>query len=97
VGVVRKTLDPTGAPVELTAERWAHIVDPLFGHPEMSRHQTDVMRAVREPDLRMSGRREGEVWYFLAEVGPSRWLQAVVAYERGVGRIGTAFARRELP
>jgi len=52
---------------------------------------------VREPDARSSGRQSNEECFFLVAVGPSRWLQAVVAYEERRGWIVTAFGRRRDP
>jgi len=52
---------------------------------------------VREPDARSSGRQSNEECFFLVAVGPSRWLQAVVAYEERRGWIVTAFGRRRRP
>jgi hypothetical protein len=86
--------DPDGRPVVLTAERWGHVLD---GHPELAPHQARVLAAVRAPTERRAGRVPHEVWYFLATDRPSRWLQVVVHYRAGRGRIATAFARRALP
>jgi hypothetical protein len=82
--------------VELTQERWEHIVDPRR-HPELEPYRAQVLQALRAPDRRLPGRREGEEWFYLAGVGPSRWLKVVVAYEGGRGRVITAFARRSIP
>ena len=43
------------------------------------------MAAVREPDRRTQGRREGECWFFTHEPESRRWLQVVVHYEGGDG------------
>lgn len=80
--------------MQLSAERWTHIVD---GHPELGRHLETIMRAVRSPDRRVSGRRKGEERFYLRDAGPSRWLKVVVHFEGGRGRIVTAFARRSMP
>jgi hypothetical protein len=88
--------DPDGRVVELTAERWEHITAP-DGHPELAVHRDAVLRAVSEPDLRRAGREPSEEWFFLAGIGPSRWLQVVVAYDENRGWIVTAFARRSDP
>lgn len=87
-------LDPDGRPVDLSVQRWAHILD---GHPELAAHLEHVARAVRRPDRRRRGHRAGEEWFYLGEVGPSRWVKVVVHYEGGRGRIVTAFARRSMP
>jgi hypothetical protein len=56
-----------------------------------------VLRAVRAPDVVRPARAKDERWYFLRGVGPSRWLQVVVAYKRDRGWIVTAFDRRQEP
>ncbi len=90
---VLSVLDPDSRLVELSAERWSHIID---AHPELGSHLESVARAVREPDRRRRGRREGEEWFYLARAGPSRWLKVVVHYEGDRGRIVTAFGRRSM-
>lgn len=95
--VLAKVTDPDGRRVELTAERWHHVVDAQAGHPELADHRDDVMLAVREPHEQRPGRRDNEVWYFCRNAGPSRWLQVVVAYEQDRGWIVTAFGRRRDP
>jgi hypothetical protein len=92
--VLVSTRDPDGRVVELSAERWSHILD---GHPELAPHLGSVALAVGTPGKRLSGRREDEEWFYLAGAGPSRWLKVVVHYEGGRGRIVTAFARRSTP
>ncbi|MBV9819612.1 MAG: hypothetical protein JOZ07_14865 [Solirubrobacterales bacterium] len=104
------TLDPDGRRIELTIERWAHIVSEVTGHPELARYRDEVLRAVtaspgpprrplapRPPDEVQPGRRSNERWFFLRGAGPSRWLQVVVAYEEDRGWIVTAFGRRRDP
>jgi len=95
--VLAQVVDPDGRRVELTVERWDHIVDDHDGHPELDAYRADVMRAVSEPHEQRPGRRENELWYFRRNVGPSRWLQVVVAYEEERGWIVTAFGRRRDP
>lgn len=95
--VLAAVQDPDGRRVELTSERWQHIFDAADGHPELGVHQAEVMRAIQGPDQRHPGRRENEQWFFLRDVGPSRWLQVVVAYEGARGWVVTAFARRKDP
>lgn len=87
--------DPDGRRVELTAERWDHILEPNR-HPELEPYG-ELLQAVSAPDRRESGRRANEEWFFRRGVGPSRWLHVVVAYEAGRGWIVTAFARRTDP
>ena len=77
--VLAHVVDPDARRVELTAERWEHIVDNHAGHPELAAYRRDVMLAVSEPHEQRPGRRDNEQWYFRRDVGPSRWLQVVVA------------------
>ena len=94
-GVVATIVDPEGRAVDLTADRWAHIVD---GHPELSQYQAEVLETVRVPTSRRPGPTLGEYWYCAQNLGPSRWLKVVVRYgaiDRGL--VVTAFARRSLP
>lgn len=83
-----------GRRVELTGERWEHIVGT---HGELADHREDVLRAVRQPELRFPSRETNEEWLLVGGIGPSRWLQVLVAYGEGRGWIVTAFARRLLP
>ena len=92
--VLGSVTDPDGRQVEVTCERWAHVLDI---HPEVEHACKDVLRAVSDPDHQTPGRLSNERWYYLAEAGPSRWLKVVVAYGDGRGWIVTAFARRRLP
>ncbi|MBI2167889.1 MAG: hypothetical protein HYU28_00075 [Actinobacteria bacterium] len=84
-----------GVEIGLSEERWMHI---LAGHPELANFLDAVLETVRAPALRVPGRNEGEEWFYLDGVGPSRWLKVVVRYEAGRGGwIVTAFARRSMP
>lgn len=95
--VLAEVVDPDGRRVELTDERWHHILVKPDGHPELAGYQAEVMRAVQVPDDRRPGRRNNEQWFFLRNAGPSRWLQVVVAYDDDRGWIVTAFGRRRNP
>jgi len=96
VTVLASVEDPDGRQVELTTERWEHILEPNR-HPELEPYRAEVLRAVSNPDRRAAGRRANEEWFFRRGAGPSRWLQVVVAYEARRGWIVTAFARRTEP
>jgi hypothetical protein len=97
VTVLGEIDDPDGRRVELTSERWEHIIDAFAGHPELAAHRSEILGAVAAPDEVRAGRRANERWYFLRGAGPSRWLQVVVAYEEDRGWIVTAFGRRRDP
>lgn len=73
-------LDVDGRAVDLTVERWAHIIASApgrAGHPELRSYRAAVMRAVEAPDLRLPGRRPGEEWFYVEGVGPSRALSGL--------------------
>jgi hypothetical protein len=91
--VIATTLDPDGRRVVLTDEAWGHIKQR---HPETSQYVGEIMRAVREPDVRVAGPKPDEEWFFVEWSGPGRWLQVVVHYEHGEGRVKTAFPRQSL-
>ena len=92
--VLATVLDPDERRVELTRDRWAHIVG---GHPELRAHRADVMRALGAPTVRMPGRGSGEEWFYLEGAGPSRYLKVVVRFRGDRGHVITAFARRSMP
>lgn len=88
-------VDPLGRTVNLTADRWEHIID---GHPEMGSLRGEVLRAIREPSELLRAPRVGEDWYYLQGAGPSQWLKVVVAFdENNDGSVLTAFPRRRKP
>lgn len=88
--------DPDGRLVELTDERWTHIVRPT-GHSELGGLQAEVLRAVATPDAVLPGRERDEVWFYARHAGPGQWLKVVVVYESNRAWIVTAFPRREFP
>jgi hypothetical protein len=90
------TTDPLGRKVQLTEERWNHIVE---GHPYMAPFRADVMRAIEEPTHRIEQPRPDQDWFYLQGAGPSRWLKVVVAFDEDsiIGSVRTAFPRRSKP
>jgi hypothetical protein len=86
--------DPDGRRVELTEERWRHIVGQ---HPEIESLEEDVLRAVETPDRRLPGRLANEAWFYVRIEHPSRWLKVAVAYAEGRGYVVTAHPRRTMP
>lgn len=97
--VLAEVIDPDVRRVELTVERWSHIVDERPGHPELVDHQQHVLRAVRAPDVVRPGRAKNERWYFLRGVGPSRWLQVLFSPVPSTpdARIATQSRRPDVP
>jgi hypothetical protein len=88
------TADPEGRRVELTEERWRHIVGR---HPEIGSFDEDVLRAVATPDRWLPGPLPNEAWFYIRVERPSRWLKVAVAYAEGRGYVVTAHARRSMP
>jgi hypothetical protein len=88
------TIDARGRRVELSEERWRHIVQQ---HPRMARYIRSVMAAVRDADRILPGDVATEEFFYLEGEGPARWLKVVVHYEGGNGRIVTAFPRSSVP
>jgi hypothetical protein len=86
--------DIQGRPVQLTEERWSHIVER---HPEILTLEETVVQAVQVPDAHLSGRLPNEEWFYLRTEWPSNWLKVVVLYAEDRGQIVTAFARRSVP
>jgi hypothetical protein len=91
---MRKMRDPDGRLVELTRERWAHI---LRAHPYVEPYLAEIQAAVVIPTAVLPGWEPNERWYYLDGVGRSRWLKVVVLYEDDRGFICTAFPRRTFP
>ncbi len=80
--------DPSGRLVELTDERWRHIV---LSHPMLDEHLENVLRAIGDPSWVEDGRLTGETWYFLHDATPGRTLKVVVVFKPQRGFIATAF------
>jgi hypothetical protein len=92
--VLCETVDPDGRPVVLIRAGWDHIVRR---HPEMAGRQSDVMRAVSEPQHREPDRRPGRERFWRSGEGPSRWLLVVVDFDPQPARVVTAFGNRADP
>ena len=89
-----ETTDPEGRSVMLLPETWRHIVET---HAELDVPPEVVLDVVHDPHRRARGRERGEMWFSKSGSGPSHWIKVVVHYERGRGRIATAFPRRSFP
>ena len=79
--------------IELSEERWGHIISR---HPELAPFRDQIIDVLRRPARRLSGRHSGEEWYY-GPGGPSRWLKVVVHWQDALGVVVTAFARRRMP
>lgn len=92
--VLAEVHDPDGRRVELTAERWGHILDE---HPEMSGHHDAVLATVTAPEHRGPDPRPQRMRYWRRGLGPSRWLLAVIDFGSDPARIVTAYGNRKDP
>ena len=79
-------LSPTGVPIRLTDERWAHIVE---AHDDLANNRHDVLETVRHPGVVVAGR-VGEL-LAVREVEPATWLVVVYRELDGDGFIITAY------
>ena len=60
-------------------------------------HLDAVLETVAQPDHVQPDAIPARTRFYRREVGPSRWLLAVVSYEQQPGRIITALANRKDP
>jgi hypothetical protein len=81
------TKDPGGIDVELTDERWEHV---LQEHPELADNYHDLLKAIGDPAREGDGAFTDERWYFTALPG-GWWLKVCVAYTPNRAFVTTAF------
>jgi hypothetical protein len=94
VTILAEVIDPQGRRVELTAERWAHILEE---HEEMAMHRDAVLATVTAPQHRGRDPRPRRERYWRRGLGPSRWLLAVIDFGTDPARIVTAYGNRKDP
>lgn len=92
--VLADVSDPDGRHVELTAERWTHILEE---HGEMATHRDAVLATVTTPEHRATDPRPQRERYWRRGLGPSRWLLAVIDFSSDPARIVTAYGNRKDP
>ena len=80
-------LSPTGVPIRLADERWAHIIE---AHDDLADNRYDLLETVRRPDVVVAGR-AGEL-LAIREIGPARWLVVVYRELESDGFIITAYS-----
>jgi hypothetical protein len=66
-------------------------------HPELIDHLDAVIQTVATPDHVEPDTLPNRTRFYRRNVGPSRWLMAVVSYEQQPARIITALANRKDP
>lgn len=94
MSVLAQTADPDGRAVVLDEEGWEHI---LHEHPELSLYREEIVETVRSPTHHRADPRPGRERYYRWNIGPSRWLFAVVDFNETPARIVTAYANRKDP
>lgn len=94
MSILAQTADPDGRTVVLDEEGWEHI---LHEHAELTLYQEEIIATVRSPGHRSPDPRPGRERCYLSNVGPSRWLFAVVNFNETPARIVTAYANRKDP
>ncbi len=87
--------DPDGHEVVLLARIWEEKI--ARDHPELVDHLDSVTETVANPDHVEPDALSARTRFYRRDVGPSRWLMAVVSYEQQPARIITALANRKDP
>jgi hypothetical protein len=87
--------DPDGREVVLLARIWEEKI--ARDHPELVDHLAAVIGTVAKPDHVEPDALPARMRFYRRNVGPSRWLMAVVSYEQEPARIITALANRKDP
>ena len=87
--------DPDGRKVVLLIRIWEEKISR--DHPELAGHRDAVLEAVSKPDHIEQDALPDRRRFYRRDVGPSRWLLAVVSYEQQPARIITAVANRKDP
>jgi hypothetical protein len=88
-------VDPDGHEVVLLARIWENKI--ARDHPELVDQLDAVMQTVARPDHVEPDPLAARTRFYRRNVGPSRWLMAVVSYEQQPARIITALANRKDP
>ncbi len=87
--------DTKGREVVLLGRIWENKI--TRGHPELVGHVDAVVDAVAKPDHVVPDALPDRTRFYRRDVGPSRWLMAVVSYEQEPARIITTLANRKDP
>jgi len=93
--ILATVIDPDGHEVVLLARIWEEKI--TRDHPELGGHLDAVVDTVAHPDHVEPNSIPARTRFYQRDVGPSRWLLAVVSYEQQPGRIITAVANRKDP
>jgi len=93
--ILATVIDRDGRDVVLLARIWEEKI--TRDHPELTGHLDAVVDTVAHPDHVEHDSIPARTRFYQRDVGPSRWLLAVVSYEQQPARIITAVANRKDP
>jgi hypothetical protein len=93
--ILATVADRDGRQVVLLARIWEEKI--TRDHPELVGYLEAAVGAVANPDHIETDALPARTRFYRRDVGPSRWLLAVVSYEQEPGRIITALANRKDP
>jgi hypothetical protein len=92
---VKTVTDTVGRPVTLTERRWHDILKKRLG--KLDGLELAVMGAVEHAEVIRRGNVPGREVHYARDIGPSRWMAVVVAYEGPAGTVITAYPTRDEP
>jgi hypothetical protein len=94
-GIIATVTDRAGRTVTLTERRWEDILEKRLGN--LDGLELAVMRAVEHAEVSRRGNVPGREVHYARDLGPSRWMAVVVAYEGSAGTVITAYPTRDEP
>jgi hypothetical protein len=94
-GTLAAVADRDGREVVLLARIWEQKI--TLDHPELAGHLEAVIETVAHPAHVEADALPARTRFYRRDVGPSRWLLAVVSYEQQPGPIIMALANRKDP
>lgn len=94
MSLIASIQDPAGRSVQLTEERWQHII---LRHPELEPYRAEVLDTVKSPHHRGPDPIKGRERYWRRRVDPFPWLRVVVDFNVEPAGIVTAFPNRKKP
>jgi len=93
-GVLESTRDPWGRVVHLREDAMRHIEK---GHPELAGCDVAITTAVENAACRCRGKQRGREVLYAENLGPAEWIAIVVAFDRRVGEVITAYGSKRGP
>ena len=91
-GLLFTATDPKGRVVSLSQQQRDHIDEE---HSEV--RNLDIRRGIETAQVRTKGSFSGAELLWTRNLGPTRWIVVLVAYDRRVGRVITAYGSKKGP